>query len=381
ALMNEGTALKTPEELESAMGLLGARIRFYSDTEGMGVSISGLSKNFKDVIALTEEMMLQPRFDSAALARTKTRIKAMIRQSSVDPRSIAMDVTGRLLYGPEATLSLDAYGTAESIDSITMDDVKAFYNANYSPSISSFTIAGAIDQKETEKILASLVEKWKAKDVTIPEPKAGVAAKRGTIYFVDYPNAPQSMIIVSKTSMPFNSPDFYPTAIANYRLGQGSQGMLFDVLRLQKGFTYGAYSNVIGGEFLNLFMASSSVQGSATKESVQIFHDLIGGYAESINDEILTSTKNSMLRAKASSFETAGALVSMLDNIARYNLPFDYVKQQEETIKNITLDQVKEIIRKNLNIDDMIYVVVGDAKTQMKPLESLGLGKPVLVTR
>lgn len=381
ALMNEGTALKTPEELESAMGLLGARIRFYSDVEGMGVSISGLSKNFKDVIALTEEMMLQPRFDSAALARTKTRIKSMIRQNSVDPRSIAMDVTGKLLYGSESTLALDAYGTAESVDSITMDDVKAFYNANYSPSISSFTIAGAIDQKETEKILASLVEKWKAKDVTIPEPKAGVAAKAGTIYFVDYPNAPQSTIVVSKTSMPLNSPDYYPAVIANYRLGQGSQGMLFDVLRLQKGFTYGAYSTVIGAEHLNIFMASSSVQGSTTKESVQIFHDLIGGYAETLNDEILSSTKNSMLRAKASSFETLGALVSMLDNIARYNLPFDYVKQQEETIKTITLEQAKEIIKKNLNINEMIYVVVGDAKSQMKPLESLGLGKPVLVTR
>jgi len=92
-----------------------------------------------------------------------------------------------------------------------------------------------------------------------------------------------------------------------------------------------------------------------------------------------------MLRAKASSFETLGALVSMLDNIARYNLPFDYVKQQEETIKTITLEQAKEIakeiIKKNLNINEMIYVVVGDAKSQMKPLESLGLGKPVLVTR
>lgn len=381
ALMNEGTALKTPEELESAMGLLGARIRFSSDVEGMGVSISGLSKNFKEVIALTEEMLLQPRFDSAALARTKTRIKSMIRQNSVDPRSIAMDVTGKLLYGSDATLALDAYGTAESIDSITMDDVKAFYNTNYSPSISSFTIAGAIDQKETEKILASLVEKWKAKDVTVPEPKAGIAAKRGTIYFVDYPNAPQSMIVVSKTTIPFNSPDFYPTVIANYRLGAGSQGMLFDILRLQKGFTYGAYSVVMGAEYLNTFMATSSVQGSATKESVQLFRDLIGNYAETFNDELLATTKNSMLRAKASSFETIGALVEMLDNIASYNMPFDYVKQQEAEIKNMTVEQAKEVIQKNLNVNEMVFVVVGDAKTQMKPLESLGLGKPVLVTR
>lgn len=381
ALMNEGTALKTPEELESAMGLLGARIRFMSNVEGMGVSISGLSKNFKEVIALTEEMMLQPRYDSAALARIKSEIKSRIRQNSVNPRSISMNITSKLLFGDNATLAMEAFGTPESVDAITMDDIKAFYNANYSPSIANFTIAGAIDQKKTEKILVSLVEKWGAKDVTVPEPKAGIAAKRGTIYFVDYPGAPQSMIVVSKTSVPFNSPDYYPTVIANYRLGSGSQGMLFDVLRLQKGFTYGAYSVVMGAEYLNTFMASSSVQGSATKESVQLFRDLIGNYAETFNDELLATTKNSMLRAKASSFETIGALVEMLDNIASYNMPFDYVKQQEAEIKNMTIEKAKEVIQKNLNVNEMVFVVVGDAKTQMKPLESLGLGKPVLVTR
>ncbi|HBY01766.1 MAG TPA: insulinase family protein [Rikenellaceae bacterium] len=381
ALMNEGTALKTPEELESAMGLLGARIRFMSNVEGMGVSISGLSKNFKEVIALTEEMMLQPRYDSAALARIKSEIKSRIRQNSVNPRSISLNVTAKLLFGDNATLAMEAFGTPESVDAITMDDIKAFYNANYSPSIANLTIAGAIDQKKTEKILASLVEKWGAKDVTVPEPKAGIAAKRGTIYFVDYPGAPQSMIVVSKTSVPFNSPDFYPSVIANYRLGSGSQGMLFDVLRLQKGFTYGAYSVVMGAEYLNTFMASSSVQGSATKESVQLFHDLIGNYAEAFNDELLETTKNSMLRAKASSFETIGALVEMLDDIASYNMPFDYVKQQEAEIKNMTVEKAKEVIQKNLNVNEMVFVVVGDAKTQMKPLESLGLGKPVLVTR
>ncbi|MEN6618373.1 MAG: hypothetical protein ABFC28_02590 [Rikenellaceae bacterium] len=34
-----------------------------------------------------------------------------------------------------------------------------------------------------------------------------------------------------------------------------------------------------------------------------------------------------------------GALVGMLSNISSYNLPFDYVKQQEETIKNMTVGQ------------------------------------------
>ncbi|MDD2491721.1 MAG: pitrilysin family protein [Bacteroidales bacterium] len=380
-LMNEGTALKSPEELESALGLLGARVRFYSGTERMGISISGLSKNYEKVIAIAEEMLLQPRFDSAAFDRLKNEIKTTIRQMSANPRAIASETAGKLLYGEDGTLSKMAYGTAASIDQITLDDVKAFYEANYSPSIASITVAGAPDQKRALKALTSLAEKWNSKDVVIPEPVGGIAAKRGTIYFVDYPNAPQSMIIVAKTAMPYNHPDYYPAVIANYKLGSGSQGMLFDVLRLQKGYTYGAYSNFMAGEHQNLFMAQSSVQGSVTMDAVKTFKDLIGGYSDMINEEMLASVKNSLLKSKTSSFETIGDILGMLNDIANYNMPFDYVKQQENTINNITVDELKQIIAKHMNIDDMIYVVVGDAKSQMKPLEKLGLGKPVLVQR
>jgi zinc protease len=379
--MNEGTALKTPEELESAMGLLGVRMRFFSGTERMGLSISGLSKNYEKAIALAEEMLLQPRFDSAAFDRLKNEVKTTIRQNSSNPRSIATETAGKLIYGEEGTLSKMSYGTALSIDAITLDDVKAFYEANYSPSIANITIAGAPNQNRAIKPLTSLAEKWATKDVVIPEPVAGISAKRGTIYFVDYPNAPQSMILLAKTAMPYNDKDYFPAVIANYKLGSGSQGMLFDVLRLQKGYTYGAYSNFMAGEYQNLFMAQSSVQGSVTMDAVKTFKDLIGGYADMINDEMLAPVKNSLLKSKTSSFETIGDILGMLNDIANYNMPFDYVKQQENTINNITVDQLKEIITKHMNINDMIYVVVGDAKSQMKPLEQLGLGKPVLVQR
>jgi zinc protease len=81
----------------------------------------------------------------------------------------------------------------------------------------------------------------------------------------------------------------------------------------------------------------------------------------------------------ASSFETIDALVRMLNNIATYGLPFDYVKQNERTLNNITVAQIKAMVNDTMNPDEMVYVVVGDAKTQMAPLGTLGLGKPVLV--
>ena len=380
-LMNEGTASKTADQLESAMGLLGARITVTSGLEGMNVSISGLSKNFPKVLELVEEMILRPRFDEEALQRAKMQTKAMIRQNSANPRNIAQSTRDKLIYGANGTFATPEYGTAASIDNITMDDIKAFHAAYLSPSVASLSIAGDINQATCEKLLASLNANWKAKGVTIPQPVQGVPAKGATIYFVDNPGVTQSMIYVSKTGMPMNDPDYYPSVIANYRLGSGSQGILFDVIRLQRGYTYGASSSFSSGVYYNGFTAFSSVQGSVTKESVELFKELIGTYQEKFDMNMLQTTKNSMMRAMASAFETVNALVNMLNNIATYNLPFDYVKQNERTLNNITLDQVKATINKTMNYGDMVFVVVGDAKTQLQPLEKVGLGQPILIPR
>ena len=372
-LMNEGTALKTAEELESAIGKLGARISVNSGLEEMSISISSLAKNFEQVMALVEEVLLQPRFDASALERIKSQTKTQIISQNTNPSAVAGSTRDKLIYGEGHVLALDTYGTAESLDAITMEDIQAYYQAYISPSLAAFHIVGAIDQATTQTRLASLVGKWQAKEVNIPVPAPAAPAKGKTIYLVDNPGVTQSVIHVSKQGLPMNHPDYYPALIANYRLGSGSQGLLFEYLRLQRGYTYGASSSLRTGKYYTHFTGLSSVQGTKTKESVELFVDLIGNYGSRFDEALLETTKTSMGRAMASAFETPSALVNMLSNISYYNLPFDYVKQNEQMLKNITVDQVKDVIKRNLNLDDMVIVVVGDAKLQQKPLQSLGI--------
>ncbi len=378
-LMNEGTSVRSAGEMESALGLLGARISVSSDIENTYVNISALSRNFAEVVVLLEEFMLMPAFDESAFTRIKEEAKSQIRQSFADPRNIARQTRDLLLYGSQGTFSKSHLGTMESIDNITLDDIKEFYASNFSPSVAKFNIAGDIDLKRIEKMLVSLVKNWEASDVTIPEPVQGIPAKTGQIYFVDNPGSPQSMIFVSKPGLEFSHPQYYPWVITNYRLGSGSQGMLFDVLRLQKGFTYGASSSLEAGRNYNNFTAASSVQASTTAEAVSIFHQLIDNYKSTFNQEMLDDTKNSMSRAMASSFETLGSLLRVLGNISGYGMPFDYVKGHERVLNEMTLEEALDVIRSQFDASEMVFIVVGDAKTQLKPLESVGLGKPILV--
>ncbi len=86
-----------------------------------------------------------------------------------------------------------------------------------------------------------------------------------------------------------------------------------------------------------------------------------------------------MIKSNARKFETMGSKLSMLRDMSNYNWKKDFVKQQEETVKEITVPQIKALARKYVNPNKMYYLIVGDAATQLERLEQLGFGKPVLL--
>jgi zinc protease len=86
-----------------------------------------------------------------------------------------------------------------------------------------------------------------------------------------------------------------------------------------------------------------------------------------------------MLKSGARSFETLGAKLNMLSNITEYGYDDNYAKQREEIVKALTVEDMKALAEKYINPNQMIYLVVGDAATQLDKLEQLGFGKPVLL--
>jgi zinc protease len=96
--------------------------------------------------------------------------------------------------------------------------------------------------------------------------------------------------------------------------------------------------------------------------------------------EDIEGHKDVMLKSQAVDFEEPGNKLSMLDDIAFYGLPDDYVQQRGEFLRNLTKEEFQEAAQALVDPDRMIYVVVGDAASQLDSLRELGLGEPVLVT-
>ena len=172
-----------------------------------------------------------------------------------------------------------------------------------------------------------------AKDVTIPALAFPPLPEKSTIYFVDVPGAKQSVINIGTLALTRDNPDFYKAEVANYMLGGTASARLFMILREEKGFTYGAYSDFDGMKNYGTFKAYASVRTDATLESVELFKDIMQEYRRGVPQETVDFTKGSLLKANALRFETIDDKLGMLSTMTTYGLPMDYIKQEESYLR------------------------------------------------
>jgi len=242
-------------------------------------------------------------------------------------------------------------------------------------------IAGNANENNAVDKFKSLEENWNKHEVNFPEVPTPAPLKASVCYFIDFPGARQSEIRIGSLGPAFTDPDFFKAIIMNYKLGGSFNGIVNMILREEKGYTYGARTNFSGTEYPGYFVASAGVQSNATLESVQIFRDEMNKYRNGISAEDLDFTKNALIKSNALRFETLAALRGMLTQIAKYNLPFDYVIDQEKQVYEMTLDEHKQLAQKFIQPDRMIYLIAGDKATQMDKLKELGFGDPILLDK
>lgn len=381
SVLPQGTKNKTPEELEEEIELLGSDINMYAGYEEITMRASALSRNFAMTASLMKEMLLEPRWDSAEFVMAQSRTKNSIIQAEAQPRSVASLQFARLIYGTDNIFGYGARGTRESIDKITPDDLKAFYENNFSPSITRIQVAGNVTKEEVLAALKPLETNWKAKEVTFNNYPIPEGPEKSQIYFVDIPGSRQSVITFGHIALTRDNPDYVKADFNNYRLGGAFTSIFNQILREEKGFTYGASSYFRDMKVPAPFIASTSVRSDATLESMKIFKEEMEKFSKGISEDDIQFIKNCMIRSNAMRFETNDDLAGMLSTMSKYKFNADYINKEEEVIRTMTVEDQKAIASKYINPDKMIYVVVGDAASQMKPLEKIGFGKPVLVKK
>jgi zinc protease len=379
-MMTQGTKNKTPQELEEAIQQLGASINVFAGVEDIRINVSTLAKNFQQTVNLVEEILLEPRWDAKEFNLIKQSVISQLKQQEGEPNALAQRQFNELVYGKANIRSRSVLGTAVTVTSITLDDLKNYYAKNISPNVARILVVGALDKTTISSAFNHLAANWKGYKVEIPAWPVAKENTRAKIYFYDVPDAKQSVLRFGYPALAATDPDYYPAMVMNYILGGGGfASQLTQQLREGKGYTYGINSSFQGTREAGPFVIASGVRSNATYESTKLVKEILDNYAARYNENDLATTKSFLIKSNARAFETSGAKLNLLDNVSKYGWSPDYVLEREKIVKGMTVEKIKALSKKYLDSGKMRWLVVGDAKTQLEPLKKIGFGDPVVL--
>ncbi len=379
-LMTKGTATKTTAELEEALDLLGAEIAVNARDETLTFSGETLARNFDAVIELLGEMILTPRWDEEEFELAKARVLTTVQARQVDPASIAGDAFAFALYGDDHILGRNLLGSVGTLETLSLDDLKAYYDAQIIPNLATFHVAGALSKAKALNALTDLAAGWPSKRTALPDYPMPEKPESSKVYFYDVPGAKQSYLFFGYPALKRTDERFYPATVMNYILGGGGfASRLMQELRETKGYTYGVFSRFQGSARGGEFLAASGVRSNVTLEAADLIKTIMTDYADTFTDADLEVTKSFLTKSKAREFESLNAKLGVLIRISRFDLPYDYPVRETEIVEAMTKEKLQELARELIRPDRMHYVVVGDAETQSGRLTELGFGNPVLL--
>lgn len=357
SLMSEGTRTRSKQQIAEEIDFIGGTINTYST----GMYASSLKRHQETLLKLMSDILLNPTFPEAELQRSITQNKSALEVSRNEGNFIAGNVASVAAHGPN-----HPYGeitTPESLDNINRELLVNYYETFWKPNVAYLVIVGDINKKEAQKLAKKYFGKWKKGNVPQINYPTPVAPEGNRVAMGNRTGAVQSMVYVTyPVEFTPGNPDAIKASVMNSILGGGVfSGRLMQNLREDKGYTYGARSNLSTDELVGRFLATTEVRNSVTDTTVvEILGEMRRLINEPVTEETLRLVKNFMNGSFARSLESPRTIANFALNIKRYNLPEDYYARYLENLESVSVADVQAMAEKYLKPDNAIIVVAGN---------------------
>lgn len=368
SLIGNGST-KTPKDaFNEEIDFLGANINFYSS----GASASGLSKHAKRILELMAEGALMPNFTQEEFDKEKEKLIEGLKTQEKSVPAVASRVERVLAYGKNHPAG--EYLSEETINNVSLADVKTNYNTYFVPEKAYLVIVGDVKTKEVKKLVEKLFGSWvkaTAPRLTYSNPSN---VQYTQINFVDMPNAVQSEITLFNTvNLKMKDADFFPVILANQVFGGDFNSYLNMNLREKHGWTYGARSSVgFDKNIYSEFRANTQVRNAVTDSAItQALYELNRIRTEKVSEEALNSVKAGYIGRFVMQVEKPSTVARYALNIETEGLPADFYENYIKNINAVTPDDIMRVVNKYFMADNLRILVVGKAAEVLPGLESL----------
>ena len=381
AMLEEGAGSRSALEIADAVDYLGADLGAVTASDSSSVRLHVPVTRLADALPIMADVALRPTFPNDELERQRQQRLTSLLQGRDDPPTISSVAFSRILYGKGHRYGTPQMGTAETIKTLTSEDLRRFYTGAFRPENAVLLAVGDITADKAMPLFEKSFGAWKASGAAASEklPATDEPPAR-QIYLVDKPGAPQSQIRIGRIGVPRSTADFFPIQVLNTILGGSFSSRLNNNLREVHGYAYGAGSMFDMRAAAGPFSAAAGVQTDKTAEALKEFFNELNAILKPVPADELARAKNYVALRFPSAFEATSDISRRLEDALVYKLPDDYFAKYVQNIQGVAAADVQRVAQKYIKPDHLAVVVVGDLKVIEPGIRALNFGPITVMT-
>jgi zinc protease len=365
-MLTEGTTKRKASEISEEIEFIGASMGASTNHDYTTVSLSVLKKDIEKGFEIFSDVLLNPLFSEDELKRKKELIKGSLKQQEEEPSFIAERAFIKEVFNEHPYGRL-VEGSAESIDSITRNDIIDFYKEHYLPGNAVIAVVGDITFRELNDLIKRHLGEWKSKSISRKaevKSQAQEKKKEHRIVLIDK-DITQANILLGHHGISRDNPDYYAVSVMNYILGGGGfASRLMKSVRDDMGLAYSIHSLFSANKETGRFEVEVQTKNESAATVVrEILKQIKHIKTECVTEDELGDAKSYLTGSFPRRLETSRKIADFLAVSQFYNLGDDYIEKYPEHINKVTKEDVLRVAKKYLDDENYILVVVGNQKT------------------
>ena len=363
-MLMRGSRKHTRAELQDAFERLNANV----SVNGEGASIDTKRAQFADTLRLVAEVLKEPAFPASEFAELKQAALTRIESQRGDPATIASQRMSRYLAPYPKDHWLYVPTTDERIERLqktTLADAQRCHADFVGASRAEFAAIGDFDPEEVAKLVEELFGGWQSPSgyQRIPGRHFEVPGTQVEVRTPDKANA--VLRVGANLKLRDDNPDFPALILGNYLLGGNSTARLSARVREKEGLSYGTYSSFSASQLDEAgTFGVSSIYAPQNKQKVEtaVREEIERVQREGYTAEEIAGGKSGFLEARRAGRIQDRSLLGRLSLYAYLDRTFAWDIDFEKKIAALTPEQVRDAMRRHLDVSKMAIVKAGDFK-------------------
>ncbi|NOQ94024.1 MAG: insulinase family protein [Methylophaga sp.] len=360
AMLNEGAGGLDTDQIAIAFEDVGAQFGNSSQRDMAVVSLRTLTEKeaFTPALAMFTKVLSKPDFPENSFERIKKQMLIGLQAEKQSPSALASRAFYSNVYGEHSYASMPA-GNEDSVSTLTLASLKAFYQQYYVAKNAVIVLVGAVTIKEAKRIAEQLSSGLVAGDSAQALTPVTAVSQEKTI-IIEHPSS-QTHIVMGQVGMNRGDKDYFALYVGNHILGgSGLVSQLSNEVREKRGLSYSVYSYFRPMRELGPYQFGLQTRNDQAEEALNVMKNTLKVFTEKGPTETeLVAAKQNITGGFALRLDSNSKIAGYLAMIGFYGLPLDYLDTFKSKVNAITIEQIKDAYSRRVKADKMITVLVG----------------------